>query len=133
MSLASVSVAASLVAVLSGVAALGSVFAYVCFVQRSKANAAREAFALAKTCTEVIAGLRVRLEGAGQRIRDLERDLDEARSQSSEHAYHVQRFDAARLAGLLDGVRDDLEAVPPNAQRALRRIHELLARQQPVA
>jgi hypothetical protein len=132
--LATASAAATLVATLSAVAAIGSFLAYVYFVQRSNANAAREeALALAETRREVIADLRARLEAGGQRIGELQTALDDARSESREQAYQMQRLYATGLADLLEGVRGDLEAVPPNAQRALRRVHELLARQQPAA
>jgi hypothetical protein len=53
------SATASLVAILSAVATIGSFLAYLYFVQRSNANAARdEALALAETRREVIDDLR---------------------------------------------------------------------------
>jgi hypothetical protein len=143
--LANASATASLVAVLAGLATIGSFLAYLYFVQRSKANDARdEALALAETRREVIADLRaqlatseesrMRLETqAGRRIRELERALEDVREEAREQAYHIQRLYAIGLADVLTGVRRDLEAVPADVEGALRRIRELLASVPPAA
>jgi hypothetical protein len=142
---ANASATASLVAVLAGLATIGSFLAYLYFVQRSKANDARdEALALAETRREVIADLRaqlasseesrMRLENqAERRIRELETALKDARSEAREQAYQTQRLYAIGLADVLAGVRRDLEAVPADVERALRRIRELLASVPPAA
>jgi chromosome segregation ATPase len=114
-------------------------------VQRSKANDARdEALALAETRREVIADLRaqlasseesrMRLEAqADRRIRELETALEEARVEAREQAYQIQRLYAIGLADVLAGVRRDLEGVPADVERALRRIRELFASMPPAA
>jgi hypothetical protein len=125
---------ATLVAALSAVAAIGSFLAYLYFVRRSDANAAREeALALAETRREVIGDLRGRLASSGQRIRDLESALDRARTESREQAFQMQRLYTIGLADVLAGVRSDLEAVPPDVEGALGRVRELLARHQSAA
>ena len=101
MSLGTASGTASLVAVLAGLATIGSFLAYLYFVQRSKANDARdEALALAETRREVIADLRAQLATseesrmrlktqADRRIRELEKALEDARSEAREQAYQI--------------------------------------------
>jgi hypothetical protein len=143
--LESASAIASLVAVLSGLATIGGFLAYLYFVQRSKANDARdEALALAETRREVIADLRAQLASsekrrmrretrADTRIRGLETALEDARAEAREQAYQTQRLYAIGLADILGGVRRDLEAVPADVERALRRIRELLASVPPAA
>ena len=145
MSLGTASATASLVAVLAGLATIGSFLAYLYFVQRSKANDARdEALALAETRREVIADLRaqlasseesrIRLETqADRRIRKLKTALKDARTEAREQAYQIQRLYATGLADVLAGVRRDLEAVPADVERALGRIRELLASVPPAA
>jgi hypothetical protein len=143
--LVTASATASLVAVLAGLATIGSFLAYLYFVQRSKANDARdEALALAETRREVIADLRAQLASseesrmrletqADRRIRELETALEDARSDAREQAYQIQRLYATGLADVLAGVRRDLEAVPADVERALRRVRELLASVPPAA
>lgn len=145
MLFATASATASLVAVLAGLATIGSFLAYLYFVQRSKANDARdEALALATTRREVIADLRAQLASseesrlrletqADRRIRELERALGDARAEAREQAYQTQRLYAIGLSDVLAGVRRDLEAVPADVERALRRIRELLASVPPAA
>ena len=145
VSLGTASATASLVAVLAGLATIGSFLAYLYFVQRSKANDARdEALALAETRREVIADLRAQLATseesrmrlktqADRRIRELEKALEDARAEAREQAYQIQRLYAIGLADVLAGVRRDLEAVPADVERALRRIRELLASVPPAA
>jgi len=143
--LATTSVTATLVAVLSGVATIGSFLAYLYFVQRSNANAARdEALALAETRRQVIADLRAQLASSEEslmrlgtqadgRIRRLETALKDARTEAREQAYQIQRLYATGLADVLAGVRRDLEVVPADVERALSRIRELLASVPPAA
>jgi len=143
--LATASATATLVAVLSGVATIGSFLAYLYFVQRSNANAARdEALALAETRRQVIADLRAQLASSEEsrmrletqadgRIRKLETALKDARTEAREQAYQIQRLYATGLADVLAGVRHDLEAVPADVERALNRIRELLASVPPAA
>jgi hypothetical protein len=133
------------VALLTGLGAIGSFLSYLHFVQRSKANDARdEALALAETRREVIADLRAQLASseesrmrlerqAERRIRELETALEDARAEAREQAYQTQRLYAIGLTDVLAGVRRDLEAVPADVERALRRIRELLARAPPAA
>jgi hypothetical protein len=104
------------------------------------ASAAREeALALAETRAEVIAELRVRLEALEQRhrrmkadcdkrIHKLQRALEHDRAEAREQAYQTQRLYAALFADLLEGLRADLEAVPPDHDAALARIRQLLTR-----
>jgi hypothetical protein len=139
------SATASLVAVFAGLATIGSFLAYLYFLQRSKANDARdEALALAETRREIIADLRAQLASseesrmrletqADRRIRELETALEDARAEAREQAYQIQRLYAIGLADVLAGVRRDLEAVPADVERALRRIRELLASVPPAA
>ena len=92
MWLASVSGTATLVALLSGLATIGSFFAYLYAVQRSNANAAREeALALAETRRQVIAECE-------KRVRRLEREL----VRPEDEAQVFRRGDAG---GLLHGAR----------------------------
>ena len=145
MLLATASAIASLVAVLSGLATIGGFLAYLYFVQRTNANAARdEALALAETRREVIADLRAQLASseesrmqletqADSRIRKLETAIKDARTEAREQAYQMQRLYATGLADVLAGVRRDLEAVPADVERALSRIRELLASVPPAA
>jgi hypothetical protein len=77
---------------------------------------------------------RMRLERqADRRIQELETALEDARAEAREQAYQIQRLYAIGLADVLVGVRRDLEAVPADVERALRRIRELLARVPPAA
>jgi len=145
MWLASVSATATLIATLSAIATIGGFFAYLYFSQRSDANIAREeALSLAETRREVIADLRNQLAAAEvqhrrmtlkyeKRIRALERALHDARSEARDQAYQAQRLYAIGLVDVLDGIRRDLAAVPPDVDRALERIRNLLARAQPTA
>lgn len=132
-------------ALLAGLGTIGSFLSYLYFVQRSKANDARdEALALAETRREVIADLRAQLASseesrmrlerrAERRIRELETALEDARAEAREQAYQTQRLYAIGLTDVLAGVRRDLEAVPADVERALRRIRELLAHAPPAA
>jgi hypothetical protein len=143
--LATASATATLIAVFSGIATIGSFLAYLYFVQRSNANAARdEALALAETRGEVIADLRVQLASSEEsrmkletqadgRIRKLETALKDARTEAREQAYQIQRLYATGLADVLAGVRGDLEAAPADVERALTRIRDLLASVPPAA
>lgn len=145
MMLTTTNATASVVAVLSGVASIGSFLAYLYFVRRSKATDARdEALALAETRREVIRDLRAQLASseksrmrlqtqADRRIRELETALEDARAEAREQAYQTQRLYAVGLADVLAGVRHDLEAVPADVERALRRIRKLLASVPPAA
>jgi hypothetical protein len=137
--------AATAIAAASATAALGTFVAYLYFARRSEAHAVREeALALAETRGEVIVDLRGRLEvlderlrqltaSCEQRVRELESALARAEAEAREHAYQMQRFYAASLADLLRDLRADLEGKPPNLERPLARIRELLDGQRPAA
>jgi uncharacterized protein HemX len=139
ISLATATGTATLVAALSAAATIGSFLAYLYFGQRSNANAARdEALALAETRREVIVDLRAEVASSERNRSQLERDaekciqeletaLREALTEAREHAYQIQRLYAIGLADVLAGVRRDLEVVPADVERALRRVRELLA------
>lgn len=132
MWLANASASPTLLGVLSAVAAIGTFLAYVYFVQRSNANAAREeALALAETRREVIQDLVARLASCDQRTRELEAALEAARAEAREQAYQAQRLYTMGLAEVLEGVRHDLESAPPDVESALTRIREQLPRKQP--
>ena len=145
MWLATASATATLIATLSAVATIGGFFAYLYFAQRSDANVAREeAFSLAETRREVIADLREQLTAANdrhmrmntkyeKRAQALERALRDARSEARDQAYQAQRLYTIGLADVLEGIRSDLAAVPPDVERALERIRNLLARAQSTA
>jgi ferredoxin-NADP reductase len=134
MWLGNASGAPTVLAVLSALAAIGTFLAYVYFVQRSNANAAREeALALAETRREVIEDLTARLASCDQRTRELETTLEAARAEAREQAYQAQRLYTMGLAEVLEGVRHDLESAPPDVENALSRIRQQLAREQPVA
>jgi molybdopterin converting factor small subunit len=137
--------AATAIAAASAAAAVGTFFAYLYFARRSDAHAAREeALALADTRGEVIADLRERLvtlerrlrrttDDYEKRVRELETALQTTEAEAREHAYRMQRFYASSLSDLLRDVRADLESKPPNLERALARIHELLDGERPAA
>src|SRR5215218_2778529 len=134
MWLGNASGAPTVLAVLSALAAIGTFLAYVYFVQRSNANAAREeALALAETRREVIEDLTARLATCDQRTRELETTLEAARAEAREQAYQAQRLYTMGLAEVLEGVRHDLESAPPDVENALSRVRQQLAREQPAA
>jgi hypothetical protein len=136
---------ATAIAAASAAAAVGTFFAYLIFARRSEAHAARdEALALAKTRGEVILDLRQRLVALERqlrsatadcenRVRQLETALHTMEAQAREDAYRMQRFYAASLSDLLGDVQTDLEQTPPNVERALTRIRDLLDGQRPAA
>jgi hypothetical protein len=62
-----------------------------------------------------------------KRIYKLQRAFEHDRAEAREQAYQTQRLYAAAFADLLEGLRADLEAVPPNHDAALARIRQLLA------
>jgi hypothetical protein len=133
--------AATLIAAASSAAAVGSFFAYLHFSARSEAHAARdEALALAETRGETIRELRQRIDVLERRLGEtrtdyerLVRTLQEALAQARDDAYRMQRFYAAALGELLRDVRSDLEQTPPNVERPLARIRELLDDERPAA
>jgi hypothetical protein len=137
--------AASAIAAASAAAAVGTFFAYLYFARRTEAHTAREeALALAETRGEVIGDLRLRLatlerhlremsEDCEGRVRDLERAIQAKESDARENAYRMQRFYAASLSDLLRDVQVNLEREPPNLERALRRIREVLDGERPAA
>lgn len=137
--------AASAIAAASAAAAVGTFFAYLYFARRSEAHAAREeALALAETRGEVIGDLRLRLatlerrfrattENCESRVRELETAIQAKESEARENAYRMQRFYAASLSDLLRDVQANLEREPPNLERALRRIREVLDGERPAA
>ena len=144
MSLLAATSAATIVAAVSAAAAVGSFCTYLIVMRKTDVNAAREeALALAETRSQVIADLRARLEllerqhrasqeTSATRIRELEEIVARTSAEAREQAYQMQRFYAAELADLLLGVQQDLEATPPNVERALTRIRGLLGdRQRP--
>jgi hypothetical protein len=137
--------AATAIAAASAAAAVGTFLAYLYFARRSEAHAARdEALALAKTRGEVIVDLRQRLDtlelrlrttkaDCENRVRELETALETLEAEAREQAYRMQRFYAASLSDLLRDVQADLENEPPNLERALARIRELLDGERPAA
>jgi len=138
MSLLAATSAATIVAAVSAAAAVGSFFTYLIVARKTGVNAAREeALALAEMRSQVITDLSTRLEllerqhqasleTSAKRIRELEEIVARTIADAREQAYQVQRFYAAELADLLLGVQQDLEAAPPNVERALTRIRGLL-------
>jgi aspartate aminotransferase-like enzyme len=137
--------AATAIAAASAAAAVGTFLAYVYFARRSEAHAARdEALALAKTRGEVIVDLRQRLDtlerrlrttrvDCENRVRALETALQTMEAEAREHAYRMQRFYAASLSDLLRAVQANLEHKPPDVERALARIRDLLDGERPAA
>jgi len=137
--------AAAAIAAASAAATVGTFFAYLYFVQRSEAHAAREeAMALAETRGEVIVDLRRRLrllerllrdttEALERRVRELEAKLQKTEAEAREQAYRMQRFYSASLSELLRTVQADLEQDPPNIERALTRVRQLLDGERPAA
>jgi ABC-type anion transport system duplicated permease subunit len=133
------------IAAASAAATVGTFFAYLYFVQRSEAHAAREeAMALAETRGEVIVDLRRRLrllerllrdttEALERRVRELEATLQRTEAEARDQAYRMQRFYSASLSELLRTVQADLEQDPPNVERALRRVRQLLDGERPAA
>jgi hypothetical protein len=143
MSLLAATSTATIVAAVSAAAAVGTLLVYLYVARRTDINGAREeALALAETRGQAIADLERRLASlqrqhrnaavaSAKRIRELEDVHTKANSEAREQAYQMQRFYASALADLLVGVQQDLEAVPPNVDRALTRIRGLLARERP--
>jgi hypothetical protein len=137
--------AASAIAAASAAAAVGTFFAYLYFAKRSEAHSAQEeALALAQTRAAVIGdlrqqvgtlerSLRVATEDFERRTQDLETALHAAEAEARESAYSMQRFYAASLADLLHDVQANLEREPPNLERALTRIRQLLDDERPAA
>jgi len=144
MSLLAIS-AATAIAAASAAAAIGTFFAYFYFARRSDAHAAREeALALAETRGEVIGDLRLRLatlerrlrettENCESHVRELETAIRAKETEARENAYRMQRFYAASLSDLLSDVQGNLETDPPNLERALMRIREVLDGERPAA
>jgi DNA repair ATPase RecN len=140
-----VTATATVIAAASAAATVGTLFAYLYFARRSEAHAAREeALALAETRGEVIADLRGRLAAVEERlaeqtvecedrVRDLEKALQKTEADAREHAYQMQRFYATSLADLLRDVQADIQEAPPNVERALARIREVLDGERPAA
>ena len=145
MFLVATATAAAAIAAASAAATVGTFFAYLYFVQRSEAHAAREeAMALAETRGEVIVDLRRRLrllerllrdttEALERRVRELEAKLQKTEAEAREQAYRMQRFYSASLSELLRTVQADLEQDPPNIERALTRVRQLLDGERPAA
>lgn len=143
MSLLAATSTATIIAAVSAAAALGTLLLYIYVARRRDFDAAREeALALAETRRQAITDLQRRLASLKQehrnaavasakRIRALEDALTKANSDAREQAYQMQRLYASALADLLVGVEEDLESVPPKVERALTRIHGLLAQQRP--
>jgi hypothetical protein len=137
--------AATAIAAASAAAAVGTFLAYLYFARRSDAHAARdEALALASTRGEVIADLRERLVALERqlsrtkaecenRLHELETALRTTEAEAREHAYRMQRFYATSLSDLLRDVQADLENKPPDVERALARIGDLLDGERPAA
>jgi hypothetical protein len=137
--------APTIIAAASAAAAVATFFAYLYFARRSEAHAARdEALALAETRGEVIVDLRLGLAALEQqlmkttadsevRVRELERTLRETQAEERENAYRMQRFYAASLSDLLRNLQADLESKPPNLEKVLARVRELLDGERPAA
>jgi len=137
--------ASTIIAAASAAAAVGTLFAYFHFARRSEAHAARdEALALAETRGEVIVDLHLRLTALEQRlrkttldsenrVRELERLLQKTQAEAREDAYRMQRFYAAALSDLLRDVQADLANEPPDLERGLVRILELIDGERPAA
>jgi hypothetical protein len=138
-------VVAQVIAAVSAFTALASVFLYAYFGRRSELSAAREeALALAETRRQVIVDLQRRLDSlerrrervkadCERRISELQTALDKTRRQATDEAYRMQHFVAAVLSDLLNDLRNDLEAVPPDVEAALARIRKLLTEKRPAA
>lgn len=136
---------ASAIAAASAAAAVGTFFTYLYFARRSEAHAVREeALALAETRGEVIRDLRLRVatlerrlretsEDCESRVRELETTIQAKESEARDNAYRMQRFYVASLSDLLRDVQVNLEREPPNLERALRRIREVLDGERPAA
>lgn len=107
----------TIIAAASATAAVCSFLAYLYFMRRSEAHAARdEALALAETRGEVILDLRRHLAASERRVRALEAALY-----------------STSVSDLLREVQLDLEREPPNVQRALVRIRHHLDGERPAA
>jgi hypothetical protein len=137
--------APTIIAAASAAAAVATFFAYLYFARRAEAHAARdEALALAETRGEVIVDLRLAVAALEQqltkttadseeRVRRLETTLRETQAEERENAYRMQRFYAASLSDLLRNLQADLESKPPNLERVLARVRELLDGERPAA
>jgi hypothetical protein len=124
----------TIIAAASATVAVCSFLAYLYFMRRSEAHAARdEALALAETRREVIVDLRSHLATSERRVGELEAALQAAEAEAREHAYRMQRFYATSLSDLLLDVQGELEDEPPNVRRALARIRDVLDGERPAA
>jgi hypothetical protein len=129
----------TVVAVVSGAAAVGSLVLYFHVARRSDKDSAREeALALAETRGELIEELRAAVKvferrqkrlrsDYEHRVHELEKSLAETRAEAHEQAYQTQRFYAIALGDILANVRRHLDAEPPDVEGALLCIAELLA------
>jgi hypothetical protein len=107
----------TLLAAASAATAVASFLAYLYFMRRSEAHAARdEALALAETRRQVILELRRQLADSERRVRELE-----------------TKFLATPAVGLLRDLSSDLDHEPPNVARALLRIRRHLDGERPAA
>jgi hypothetical protein len=138
-------VVAQVLAALSAVTAVASVFLYLYFGRRTDRSAAREeALALAETRRQVIVEMQKRLDSLehrrkretadhDRRVNELQTALARTQKQARDEAYQTQHFFSAALADLLNDLRDDLEPVPPDVEAALAHIRKLLADERPAA
>jgi hypothetical protein len=129
----------TLIGALSAAAGLAGVLAYVYGLRRVNQTAARdEALALAETRRQMVSELRRRVAVLehGQkkartyhrrRVRELEKALERAQLDVREQAYRSGRLYVLALSEALTQIREELEKGPPDVERALARIQELLA------
>ena len=129
----------TLISVLSAVAAIAGLLAYIYALRRTNQTAARdEALALAETRRQTVNELRRRVAALEHRhkqarthyrsrVRELEGAVERTHREAREQAYQAQRLYILALEESLTQVREELEKAPPDVQGALARITELLA------
>jgi len=138
-------VVSTVIAALSALAALASLFLYLYFGRRSDLAIAREeALALAETRRGVINDLQERLDSVeaqhrrakadcDRRIRKLNAALDRTRVQARDEAYQTQHLYTTALSDLLRELSVDLERMPPDVDGALTHIRKMLPSERPAA
>jgi hypothetical protein len=125
---------ATIIAVATAAAAVGTFFAYVFSVQRAELRAARvEALALARTRGEIIIDLKATLESLARRHEESRLDAEHRLLELQREFAREREVYATAFIGLLEDVRSDLTTAPPDVAGALDRIRELIPDERPAA
>jgi hypothetical protein len=125
---------ATILAAATAAAAVGTFFAYLFSVQRAEIRAARvEALALARTRGEIIIDLKATLESLARRHEESRLDAERRLLDLQREFAREREVYATAFTELLEEVRSDLQAAPPDVAGALGRIRALLPDERPAA